>query len=162
MKYWRGFLVAAILLALSWGLAKFAETHTVLVDMVYPYVSRMIMGTMADWSLAADFCLWQVGAVVLVVAAAATAVIMVLLKWNFVQWLGWVCTALSVIVLLYTAVFGLNYYAGPLSEDIRLEETEYTLTELEKTTVYFRNQANKLAKQISRPKVMIWILYKIQ
>jgi len=150
LKYWRGYLVTAILCVFAWGLAKFAETHTILVDMIYPYVSRMIMGTLAEWSAPVDFCLWQLFAVVLVAGVVVTLVLMVLLKWNPIQWFGWVTTVAGVVVLLHTAIFGLNYYAGPLAEDIRLEVVDYSVTELEKTTVYYRNMANKLAKQIQR------------
>ena len=36
LKYWRGYLVAALLAALTWALTEFAKAHTTLVDMIYP------------------------------------------------------------------------------------------------------------------------------
>ena len=59
MKYWRGYLVAAILGFFSWALLEFAKNHIVLVDMFYPYMTRMIQGTLAQWSGGTDQLLWQ-------------------------------------------------------------------------------------------------------
>ena len=41
MKYWRGYLTAAILAAATWSLREFAAGHTALVDLIYPYVTRI-------------------------------------------------------------------------------------------------------------------------
>ena len=41
MKYWRGYLTAAVFAALTWALQNFAENNGKLLDMVYPYVTRM-------------------------------------------------------------------------------------------------------------------------
>jgi len=57
LKYWRGYLIAAIFGAFSWGLMEFAKNHTALIDMVYPYISRMFQGYLADWSSSVSFCL---------------------------------------------------------------------------------------------------------
>ena len=59
MKYWRGYLVAAIAAACSWGLIEFSKAHTVLVDMIYPYLTRMIQTYLAEWSISADFLVWE-------------------------------------------------------------------------------------------------------
>ena len=150
MKYWRGYLAAAIFVAITIALNLFAKSHTVLVDMVYPYTSRLIQSTLADWSAGAPFCLWQVFAIVLVVVLLATVVAMIIFKWNFVQWLGWVLTGASMLWLLHTGVYGLNNYAGGLAEDIRLNVTKYNVTELIEATTYFRDQANELALQVQR------------
>ena len=50
MKYWRGYLVAAIMAAITWALTQFAQTHSVLIDMVYPYMTRLVVTSMADWT----------------------------------------------------------------------------------------------------------------
>ena len=39
---------------------EFGEKFTTLVDMIFPYISRMISGSMAQWSSGVTFCLWQV------------------------------------------------------------------------------------------------------
>ncbi len=150
MKYWRGFLVAAIVAAFTMVLTMFASKYSLLMDMVFPYASRTILTTLATWSSTVDFTLWQVLAVLIVLGLLATVVLMILLKWNFFQWAGWVLTGVSLIWCLHTGIYGLNQYASPLAEDLRLEVTEYTLQELEDATIYFRDKANALAETMER------------
>ena len=150
MKYWRGYLVAAIFAAISWALTEFAKAHTVLVDMIYPYITRMVVSAFADWTGGLSFCLWQVFLVGLVAAGIVTITLMIVLRWNPIQWLGWVVATVSCIAMLNNVVYGLNEYAGPLADDIRLEVTDYTVSELNEAVVYFRDQANALAGKIKR------------
>ena len=72
MKYWRGFIVAAALALLTWGLTQFAAAHEALVDMVYPYASRLIQDFLAGWTSGVSVCLWQVLAILLVVLFLAS------------------------------------------------------------------------------------------
>lgn len=150
MKYWRGYLVAAILAACTWGLQQFAVSHWVLVDMIYPYVTRMAQAFLAEWSAGATFCLWQVLLLALGVGLAVSIVLMIILRWNPIQWFGWVLATGSIILLLHTGIYGLNDYAAPLAADIRLHMTDYTITELEDATEYYRDQANGLAAKVNR------------
>ena len=151
LKYWRGYLTAAIFAAIAWALTTFAEGHRALVDMVYPYLTRLIQTTLAEWTGGVDFCLWQLLAVALGALLIASIVVMIALRWNFFQWLGWVAAAASCLWMLHTGVFGLNYYAGPLSDDIRVDTSvPGSTTDLVTTTTYFRDKANELALQIPR------------
>ena len=150
MKYWRGYLVAAILAAITWALYQFAQAHSVLIDMVYPYMTRLVVTSMADWTGGMAFCLWQVLLIGMVVACMVTIILMIILKWNFFQWFGWVLAAISCVVLLHTGLYDLNQYASPLADDMRLEITDYTVSELDEAAVYFRDKANELSKQVNR------------
>lgn len=150
MKYWRGFLVAGIVCLFSWLLMEFAATHRVLMDMFYPYVSRMIQTYLASWSGVVGFSLWKVLVTLCVVAVVGTGVLMLVLRWNPIQWAGWVLAGCSIIFFLYTGLYGLNFYAGPLSGDVRLEVTDYTLQELESAALYFRDEAGNLAASAQR------------
>lgn len=150
MKYWRGYLTAAIIGFFSWALMEFAKAHSALIDMVYPYVTRMLQTLLADWSSEVSFCLWQFFAIALVVGILTTIVLAIVLRWNVIQLVGWYTAAASLIFFLHTAGYGLNGYAGPISDDIHLRITEYSLSELEEATVYYRDQANALASQIDR------------
>lgn len=150
MKYWRGYLVAAIVAAFTWGLIEFAQSHWELVDMIYPYMTRIVQDYLAGWSASVPFCLWQLMLILLGVVGLATVVMMILWKWNPVQWFGWVTAAASIVFFLNTALCGLNDYAGPLSQDIRLEVTPYVVTELESAAAFYQEQANALAEQVSR------------
>ena len=150
MRYWRGYLTAAIIAAITMGLTMLAERFSSLVDMVYPYVTREFQSILAEWSSTVPFTLWQVLVVGMVLAVATTLVLMITLKWNFVEWLGWVLAGVSCIWLLHTGVYGLNYYAGPISADIRLGSYEFTVEDLEEATIYFRDQANAMALEMER------------
>ena len=75
MKYWRGYLTAAIIGFFSWALIEFAKAHAALIDMVYPYVTRMLQTLLAEWSSEVTFCLWQFFAVALVVGVLTTIVL---------------------------------------------------------------------------------------
>ena len=150
MKYWRGYLVAFVFAVMTLALMQFGQQFTNLVDMVYPYVIRTMQSMLAEWSASVDFVLWQMLLMVLIVLGLASVVLMIVLKWNPFQWFGWVLAAASAVYMLYTLVFGLNYFAGPLAEDIRLEVGAYTVEELTEAAEYYRDKANALATQVSR------------
>ena len=150
MKYWRGYFIAALLSALGWGLSEFARTHIALMDIVYPYMSRMIVSSMADWSAGVDFCVWQVLLVALIVLMLASLVLMLILKWNPIQWFGWILAVVSLVSVLNLGVYGLNSYTGDLAEDIRLEVIENTVSELEIVATHYRDKANALATEVPR------------
>ena len=151
MKYWRGFLVAGILAAIMLGLQWLAKRFTQLVDMVYPFLTREIQGFLAGWSGNVDFTVWQVLVMLIVAVLAASIVLMIVLKWNFFQWMGWILAGASMIWLLHTGIYGLNYYASPLSQDIRMGDySAYVQENLEDATLYFLSQANELAKEMPR------------
>ena len=150
MKYLWGYVTAAILGAISWVLLQFGERFSTLVDMVYPYVMRTVQGYLAQWSGGVDFLLWQVLAVFFVVVLLFALVLCIVLKRNPVTWAGWVLAACSLVYLLHTLIFGLNYHAGSLTNDLRMEAAQYTLEELAEATEYYRDQANILAKWVDR------------
>lgn len=150
MKYWRGFLIAAIIASITFVINKLAAKFSRLVDMVYPYLTRTIQTFLAEWSGGLDFCVWQVAVVVMVLIVLTTIVLMIVLRWNPFQWLGWVLTGVACVWFLHTCIYGLNYHSGSLAADIRLNVTEYTLEELETATIYYRDQANDLADQMDR------------
>jgi len=151
LKYLRGFLVAAAFALLAWGLTEFAASHVALVDMIYPYISRLIQDFLAGWTADAAYCLWQVLAIVLVVAFIASIVVMIVLKWNVFQWLGWVLSVVCLLWCAHTGIYGLNQYSSPLSEDIRLTvEPDITTTDLINATTYFRDKANESALNVPR------------
>lgn len=150
MKYWRGYLTAGIISLITLGLMMIADRFSTLVDMAYPFVTREIQFYLAEWSSTVSFTVWQVLAVALIVALAATIVLMITLKWNFVQWLGWVLAGASMIWFLHTGLYGLNYYAGPISDDVRLGNHEFTAKDMAEATIYFRDKANTMALEMTR------------
>ena len=150
MKYWFGYLTAAIFGAITWVLMRFGERFSTLVDMVYPYVIRTSESILAQWAGGADFPIWQLLAVALGALILASIVLMIVLKWNPIQWGGWVLAFFAGIYMLHTMLWGLNYYSGPLSDDMRLDVGSYNLEELTEATEYYRDKANALALEVNR------------
>lgn len=150
MKYWRGYLVAAIFAAISWALVQFARAHMVLVDMIYPYITRMIISTLADWTSGMRACLWQVILIILFIAGIVGIVLMIKLRRNPIRLIGWVLAAVSCVSLLNTALYGLNKYSSPLADDVRLQVTDYTVSELNQAAAFFRDKANALSTEVAR------------
>ena len=145
MKYWFGYLTAAIFGAITWVLMRFGERFSTLVDMVYPYVIRTSESILAQWASGVDFPIWQLLAVALGVLILASIVLMIVLKWNPIQWAGWVIAVFAGVYMLHTMFWGLNYYSGPLSDDMRLDVSSYNLEELTEVTEFYRDKANALA-----------------
>jgi len=150
LKYWFGYLTAGIFGAIAWVLMEFGERFSALVDMVYPYVIRTLQSILADWTAVVEFPLWQLLAVVLGVVILASFVLMIILKWNPIQWFGWVLAVFAGIYMFHVLLWGLNYYAGDLAEDMRLETASYNLEELTEATEYYRDKANLLAAKVKR------------
>ena len=150
MKYWFGYLTAAIFGAITWVLMQFGDKFSTLVDMIYPYVIRTLQGILAQWSSIVSFPLWQLLAVALGVLILSSAVLMIVLKWNPIQWAGWVLAVFAGIYMLHTMLWGLNYHAGDLADDMRLEVAGYTLEELTEATEFYRDMAGDLAALVNR------------
>ena len=149
MKYWAGYITAVILGAITWALNQIADRYSVLVDMVYPYVARTLQDGLADWSSSVDFCLWQLALLLIIIVAVAALVLIITLHWNPIRLIGWVAAGVSLIALLHTMVFGLNYHAGSIASDLRMDVYDYTVDELVDAAEYYRDQTNLLAPQVS-------------
>ena len=150
MKYWRGYLTAAILGAFTWVLIQMGQKYTTLVDMVYPYVTRSVQSFLTAWTGGFDFLVWQTAILFLIVVLIATLVLVFIFRAKIIRWLGWAVAAIVAVVLLHTGIYGLNQYAGPIEDDLRLNMKDYTQTELENATVFYRDMAMELADQVTR------------
>ena len=150
MKYWFGYLTAAIFGAITWVLLQFGEKFTNLVDMVYPYVIRNVQQFLAQWTAVVDYPVWQVLAVVLAVLILASLVLVIVLKRNLIQWAGWVIAVFAGLYMMHTLLWGLSYHTGDLSKDLRLNVSSYNLEELTEATEYYRDKATELSEQVKR------------
>lgn len=150
MKNLRGYFTAAIFAAITYALSQYGQKFSALVDMVYPYVIRTLEQTLAQWSSQVDFLVWQLLAVALLVIVVAALVVVIVTKKSVFRWFGWVLAAASFIFMLHTLVYGMNYYAGDLADDIRMDVSGCTLDEIVEATEYYQSQANTMADQLSR------------
>ncbi len=150
MKYWRGYLAAAILGVLTWVLTQMGQRYTTLVDMIYPYVTRSVQSFLTAWTGGFDFLVWQTVILFILVVLVATLVLVFIFRAKIVRWLGWALTVVMAVVLLHTGIYGLNRYAGPIEDDLRLNMVDYTQSELEAATVFYRDMAGELSGKITR------------
>ena len=150
MKYWRGYLTAAILAAFTWVLIQMGQRYTTLVDMVYPYVTRSIQSFLTAWTGSVEFLVWQTAVVFLLIVLVATLVLVFIFRAKIIRWLGWALAAVMAVVLLNTGIYGLNNFAGPIEDDLRLDMVDYTQDELEAATIFYRDKAMELADKLTR------------
>ena len=150
MKYWRGYLTAAILGAFTWVLIQMGQRYSTLVDMIYPYVTRSVQTFLTAWTSGFDFLVWQTAVIFLVITLIATLVLVFIFRAKAVRWLGWAAAPVAAVILLHTGLYGINAYAGPIEDDIRLDMVDYTQSELEAATIFYRDQANALCAKVQR------------
>ena len=150
MKYWRGYLTAAILGAFTWVLIQMGQKYTTLVDMVYPYVTRSVQTFLTAWTGPFDFLVWQTAVIFLAIGLIAALVLVFIFKAKVIRWFGWAAAAIAAVILLNTGIYGLNKFSGPIEDDLRLDMVDYTQTELENATVFYRDMANELAAKVTR------------
>ena len=108
MKYWRGYLVAAFLAIATTALTQFAASHRLLMDMVYPYMVRMLLPEVTAWSNEVSFCLWQTLLLFVIGGIVLSIVLMLLLRWNPVQWFGWILAVSCLFSLVNNGLFSLG------------------------------------------------------
>jgi len=150
LKYWRGYLTAAILGVFTWILIRMGQKYTTLVDMVYPYVTRSVQSFLTAWTGGFEFLVWQTAILFLIIVLIATLVLVFIFRAKIVRWLGWAVAAIMAVVLLHTGLYGLNNYSGPIEDDLRMTMKDYTQSELEAATISYRDKANELALQVTR------------
>ena len=152
MKYWIGYVVALIFAACTWALKSFAATHTLLVDILYPYIARLIQSYLSAKTAGSSVCIWQVMVVAAALLIIAMSIYHIWKKKNPVRWIGWTLAVICAVNLAATGLFGLNRYAGPLSDDIRLKTADYAPLDLQNAMLYFQKNANDLAETLPRDK----------
>lgn len=150
MKNLRGIIVAAVFGALTVLLQQLAQRYSLLLDMAYPFASKTVQEVLSEWSGGVDFCVWQVILAVFLIAVVVSIGLMILFRWNFFRWLGWVLAPVSIAYFLFTCVWGLNYYNRPIQESMKLETGDYTVADLRDATEFYRQQADRLAGQMNR------------
>lgn len=150
MKKYLGYYVAAGFLLLNGALTLLARRHRQLLDAFYPYVTRWLQTVLSRISALFPFPLWQMLLMVVTAALVATLVVLIRKKRNLIRFFGWVLAAVCLLRCSHTVIYGLNQYAGPLAQDLRLEVQAVTREDLEAAMRYFRAEADDLAAQMPR------------
>ena len=145
-----GYILAVISFGIYLGITALAKRYSQLLDTFYPYITRWGQKVLAAISSIFPFTLWQTLAVVLVLVLLGTLGLVIWKKKSIIRWLGWVLAIVSFGWTAHTGIYGLNFYASALSQDIRLEGRELSQEDLENALIYFRDQANALALELPR------------
>lgn len=150
MKKYFGFFVAAGALLLTWAMTALAKRYGDILDAFYPYVTRWGQKILAGISSIFPFTLWQALAVLLVLLLFGSLGLVIWKKRSLVRWLGWVLAVVSLGWCAHVGIYGLNFHASALSQDIRMEKVDLTQADLENALIFFRDQANDLAEKLPR------------
>lgn len=73
-----------------------------------------------------------------------------LAKKRFGRWVTGVLLIGSILVTVFVAMWGLNYYAPPMHERLLLPDTQYSAQELAEATGYYLDMANYYAPLVGR------------
>lgn len=150
MRNLRGIIVAAVFAALTVLLRLLGDRFDVLLGMAYPFASKTYMELVGGWLGKFDVCVWQIALVLFCVAVAASIGLMILNRWNILRWLGWVLAPVSIVVFLFTLVWGLNYSNKPIHESMKLEVPDWSVSDLREATDYYLEQANRYSRLVER------------
>ena len=131
MKKYMGYFVALGGLLLTFAITTLAKRYGQLLDAFYPYVTRWLQKILSGISSIFPFTLWQALAVVLVLLLITILVLVIRRKKSIIRCIGWVLAVVSLGWCAHTAIYGLNFYASSLSQDLHLEEVELTQKDLE-------------------------------
>ena len=102
MRNLRGIIVAGVFGVLTWLVQQLAQRFSLLLDLAFPFASITVHELLGGGSAGVDFCVWQVILAVFLVAVVVSIGLMVLFRWNFFRWLGWVLSPVSIAYFLLT------------------------------------------------------------
>ena len=143
-------LISAVTLAALTGLLVLAATQwTDVFFRFYPAFSRWILGVLAGVTSVTSFPLWEPG-LCLIVLWGIISLIRSLVRHHFLRWLSGLLLTLCGAAFFFMAVWGLNYFAPPMSDRLGLETQERTPAELREVTAYFLQKANETAPLVER------------
>ena len=143
-------LISAVTLAALTGLLVLAATQwTDVFFRFYPSFSRWILGVLAGITSVTSFPLWEPG-LCLIVLWGIISLIRSLVHHHFLRWLSGLLLTLCFAAFFFMTVWGLNYFAPPMSDRLGLETQERTPAELREVTAYFLQKANETAPLVER------------
>lgn len=139
-------ILSAILLVLTGLLMAVASFAPGLFFGFYTDFSKQILQTIAGVTGQLPFALWE-WLLVLIVLIVFWALAK---NRKFIRWLIGIVTACCFGALVFMALWGLNYFAPSVAEQIGLQEQTYSVEQLRQTVVYFADQAGQAANEVER------------
>lgn len=138
-----GLLVLTVVMVL---LAKYINP---VIFSFYPALSRGITGALAAMTsvLPVPLCELLLAALILWLFVS---LIRDIVKRHFVRWLTGILLICSILLTTFVGIWGLNYYAPPMSERLHLPNPGHTTQELAEATAYYLGMANAYAPMVER------------
>lgn len=139
-------ILSAVFLLLSVLLAAVAFY---LPEMVFPYYTNLSKSVLLFLStLTGPFptAVWEV----LLVLVVLLALYFLFHNKKPLRWLTGVALLVSVLVFLFTALWGVNHFAPSVAEQMDLHVTEYSEAQLQATAQYMADQASLYADRVPR------------
>ena len=151
MRIVRRFVFAAAFLVATVLLIRAAKQHGDFLFMFYPGILREVETFLSELTSKLDYVLWERIALICLIWAAITLLLDIILQENLLRWVSGVAAALALLLCLFVGLSGLNRYAPSVAEGMRLEtRTDYSVDELRKASIYYRNGANEAAEKVRR------------
>lgn len=120
-----------------------------LVFLVYPTVSQNILRVVGGFFSVFPIAMWELLALAGFIWLIYS-LIRDLTNFQIIRWISGVTLVCSVGIFAMTLLWGLNNYSEPMHEKIDLSGKEYSVSQLKKATIYYRDKANAEAKNVSR------------
>lgn len=139
------FLLLTVILTL---LGKYAPTF---VFTLYMPLSQWAMKVISGFFSVFPVAMWELLALAAVIWLLYS-LIRDFSQMQFLKWFTGLALSLSVGLFAFMALWGLNYFAPPIHEQLDLSGKEYSVRELRQATVYYRDMANKTAAAVARDK----------
>ena len=151
MRIVRRFVFAAAFLVATVLLIRAAKHNGDFLFMFYPGILREVESFLAELTAKLDYVLWERIALVCFIWAAVTLLLDIILQENLLRWVSGVAAFIALLLCLFVGMSGLNRYAPSVAESMRLEaRTDYSVKELRKAAIYYRDGANRAAEKVDR------------
>lgn len=139
-------ILAVILLVVTGLLVSVAKFSPELVFSVYSGLSASALQAVCKVTGALPFALWEWLAVVVILLA----LYFLFRKFRPLAWLTGLLVFCSAGVLVFTALWGLNYFAPGVDTQLGLRQEPYSAETLKEATLYMAGQAEAAAEMVER------------
>ena len=139
-------ILSAVILLITGLLAAVAMYLPDLFFRFYTDFSRQALGAISNITGVFPFALWEIGLVLIVLLA----LYFLIKNRKFFSWLCGLVLLASILIFLFTGLWGLNHFGPSLSDRLGMNVTPYSQEQLEATTRYFASQANAWADRVDR------------
>ena len=138
--------IIALLTVAAIGLARFLPDFWFSFYTDFSRKAMVILGAATGW---VPVCLWQILAVLLVLAVPVSFISAVRRK-RILGWATGLLEAVTVLCALFVGLWGLNHFAPAIGSQTGLEVRPYSAQELEAATRWYAEQAGFWSSRVER------------